>query len=123
MDKCAGVVIMSGDLAMDRSLVRPRFTDGTFDAPLLLEEHFEETILSGSRRHIFIEGARGSGLTTALALLAQIARRHGFSPLRSEEHTSELQSRENLVCRLLLEKKKKKKIHHLIHKKKNTNTK
>src|SRR5215475_15932011 len=30
-----------------------------------------------------------------------------FKPLRSEEHTSELQSRENLVCRLLLEKKKK----------------
>src|SRR5690606_41161907 len=29
---------------------------------------------------------------------------------RSEEHTSELQSRENLVCRLLLEKKKKKKV-------------
>src|SRR5690606_18317304 len=29
--------------------------------------------------------------------------------LRSEEHTSELQSRENLVCRLLLEKKKNKK--------------
>src|SRR5690606_41937294 len=27
-------------------------------------------------------------------------------PFRSEEHTSELQSRENLVCRLLLEKKK-----------------
>src|SRR5690606_40126276 len=27
---------------------------------------------------------------------------------RSEEHTSELQSRENLVCRLLLEKKKRK---------------
>src|SRR5690606_39832372 len=31
-----------------------------------------------------------------------------FSNSRSEEHTSELQSRENLVCRLLLEKKKKK---------------
>src|SRR5690606_41499385 len=32
----------------------------------------------------------------------------GFRPSdgRSEEHTSELQSRENLVCRLLLEKKK-----------------
>src|SRR2546430_13590422 len=28
-------------------------------------------------------------------------------PLRSEEHTSELQSQSNLVCRLLLEKKKK----------------
>src|SRR5690606_39633503 len=35
-------------------------------------------------------------------------RRGGRSPDgRSEEHTSELQSRENLVCRLLLEKKKK----------------
>src|SRR5207302_8885791 len=32
----------------------------------------------------------------------------GAISLRSEEHTSELQSRENLVCRLLLEKKKKK---------------
>src|SRR2546428_3202546 len=30
---------------------------------------------------------------------------------RSEEHTSELQSRSDLVCRLLLEKKKKKKIY------------
>src|SRR2546427_4536870 len=29
-------------------------------------------------------------------------------PVRSEEHTSELQSQSNLVCRLLLEKKKKK---------------
>src|SRR5690606_42124565 len=29
-----------------------------------------------------------------------------FGNVRSEEHTSELQSRENLVCRLLLEKKK-----------------
>src|SRR3954465_11125281 len=28
------------------------------------------------------------------------------NPIRSEEHTSELQSHENLVCRLLLEKKK-----------------
>src|SRR5207302_10831348 len=28
-----------------------------------------------------------------------------LDPVRSEEHTSELQSRENLVCRLLLEKK------------------
>src|SRR5215475_16045137 len=37
---------------------------------------------------------------------------------RSEEHTSELQSRENLVCRLLLEKKKKKKIHKKNKKKK-----
>src|SRR5438034_8867357 len=35
--------------------------------------------------------------------------RHTVSPSRSEEHTSELQSHSDLVCRLLLEKKKKKK--------------
>src|SRR5438270_10050074 len=33
--------------------------------------------------------------------------------MRSEEHTSELQSQSNLVCRLLLEKKKKKKKKHI----------
>src|SRR5215471_21622552 len=37
---------------------------------------------------------------------------------RSEEHTSELQSRRDLVCRLLLEKKKKKKKHLIFKKKK-----
>src|SRR5690606_40026866 len=39
---------------------------------------------------------------TVFAVKRLIGRR-----FRSEEHTSELQSRENLVCRLLLEKKKK----------------
>src|SRR5437773_6657614 len=55
--------------------------------------------------------------------------RHRFRPrrpdggdLRSEEHTSELQSHHDLVCRLLLEKKKKKKINtNTINKKKKTN--
>src|SRR2546427_1619369 len=42
------------------------------------------------------------------------------SPVRSEEHTSELQSQSNLVCRLLLEKKKKKHLNHNIRH--NTNT-
>src|SRR5690606_40510535 len=42
---------------------------------------------------------RGETTTTAAARLA------GSLANRSEEHTSELQSRENLVCRLLLEKK------------------
>src|SRR5690606_40781742 len=49
------------------------------------------------------------GWGTAVALgawqqLAPVALQVAFP--RSEEHTSELQSRENLVCRLLLEKKK-----------------
>src|SRR5215216_7275501 len=42
---------------------------------------------------------------------------------RSEEHTSELQSPDHLVCRLLLEKKKKKKIKNLNKKKKKTKKK
>src|SRR5690606_40985998 len=37
-------------------------------------------------------------------------------PGRSEEHTSELQSRENLVCRLLLEKKKELTVKHVCKK-------
>src|SRR5882762_10712258 len=41
---------------------------------------------------------------------------------RSEEHTSELQSHLNLVCRLLLEKKKKKEITYLTVNKKNRTT-
>src|SRR2546426_8716840 len=50
-----------------------------------------------------------------LAVTAEVLSRLGYEPvafsesLRSEEHTSELQSPCNLVCRLLLEKKKKKK--------------
>src|SRR2546427_3178839 len=40
-----------------------------------------------------------------------IAEIYMFAGRRSEEHTSELQSQSNLVCRLLLEKKKKKHRH------------
>src|SRR2546421_8933794 len=45
----------------------------------------------------------------ALLLLSQTSAAAGYCVLqaRSEEHTSELQSRSDLVCRLLLEKKKK----------------
>src|SRR5436309_12681614 len=38
----------------------------------------------------------------------KLKQQRSWQPGRSEEHTSELQSRENLVCRLLLEKKKNK---------------
>src|SRR2546421_8832448 len=46
------------------------------------------------------------------SVAARLTRRH-----RSEEHTSELQSRSDLVCRLLLEKKKKQRIQplHTLH--------
>src|SRR5947209_14312616 len=46
-----------------------------------------------------------------LAALQTFVDDHFVPVWRSEEHTSELQSRQYLVCRLLLEKKKKKKRH------------
>src|SRR2546429_1662183 len=59
-------------------------------------------------------GLNGAGKSTLLKIMAGIDT--GFDgearPQRSEEHTSELQSRLHLVCRLLLEKKKKN-CHHL----------
>src|SRR5207302_2410808 len=56
-------------------------------------------------------GARVANAASHL-VAAWLARRIGLLNTRSEEHTSELQSRENLVCRLLLEKKKKKSTAH-----------
>src|SRR3712207_7434258 len=53
------------------------------------------------RRHRRSSGARAAGRRGAVERVAA----------RSEEHTSELQSRQYLVCRLLLEKKKKKSEH------------
>src|SRR5690606_42041793 len=50
----------------------------------------------GRRRH-------GRAVLRALRAAAAALARHGRDARRSEEHTSELQSRENLVCRLLLE--------------------
>src|SRR3712207_7786250 len=54
----------------------------------------------------FLEiGSTGSATISSFAILSSLPRPP--SPTRSEEHTSELQSRQYLVCRLLLEKKKK----------------
>src|SRR2546430_10588883 len=49
----------------------------------------------------------GGQTTTASSPARQKARVRRSMASRSEEHTSELQSQSNLVCRLLLEKKKK----------------
>src|SRR2546430_4403611 len=47
------------------------------------------------------------GRVGLVRLVGRLARRRARVQVRSEEHTSELQSQSNLVCRLLLEKKKK----------------
>src|SRR5690606_41566583 len=72
--------------------------------------------LRGARRRlhdrIAAATSRSSGRPVAASPHLQELRYPGRAAhvgVRSEEHTSELQSRENLVCRLLLEKKKKKK--------------
>src|SRR3712207_7068745 len=67
---------------------------------------FPYTTLFRSRPHYV--GECLIGLATALALSGQPRdAAKALAAFRSEEHTSELQSRQYLVCRLLLEKKKK----------------
>src|SRR3712207_8675297 len=64
---------------------------------------------SGARRRRWLARAHGRlqpGLADALGHTATVGRRPCDLGGRSEEHTSELQSRQYLVCRLLLEKKK-----------------
>src|SRR5699024_9088225 len=57
---------------------------------------------------VFVGGALLLGWLLGLLLDKGIRGEAVFRTLRSEEHTSELQSRFDLVCRLLLEKKNKK---------------
>src|SRR5438552_15894051 len=58
-----------------------------------------------------IDSAPGAGtrLRVYFPVAEEATRRRASGSHRSEEHTSELQSPDHLVCRLLLEKKKKKK--------------
>src|SRR2546422_3669080 len=56
-----------------------------------------------------VQGETDDGAAPATDEHLEIASPARLRPARSEEHTSELQSRLHLVCRLLLEKKKKKK--------------
>src|SRR3712207_7662227 len=68
----------------------------------------------GGHRPPPVDGAAGLPRSPAVTVTDQIPRATGAMSFdqvrkdwRSEEHTSELQSRQYLVCRLLLEKKKK----------------
>src|SRR5258708_18213430 len=71
----------------------------------------------GGRWGVHLSAADRPGVLVAVVVLGSGASRRGAGianaasvgrPHRSEEHTSELQSPDHLVCRLLLEKKKKK---------------
>src|SRR5690554_7510895 len=60
-------------------------------------------------RNVVLEKSFGSPTVTkdGVSVAKEIELKDKFENMRSEEHTSELQSRPHLVCRLLLEKKKK----------------
>src|SRR5690606_39401883 len=66
--------------------------------------------ISSDRTRARAAAPSGAAASTGSAISGRATRSGGGEAARSEEHTSELQSRENLVCRLLLEKKKKKKV-------------
>src|SRR2546427_6682988 len=66
------------------------------------------TLFRSGIQHGGIGGLQPAGAAVAAPVFAHARDRLARAPaLRSEEHTSELQSQSNLVCRLLLEKKKK----------------
>src|SRR3712207_7877309 len=75
--------------------------------------HFANTPGDVIATRFGFEGQRGC--VAAACSSSTIAIGQAADAIRSEEHTSELQSRQYLVCRLLLEKKKKPiQIHHIL---------
>src|SRR5207253_9591033 len=78
---------------------------------LFRSEEIERHIVAGSSLQnedttIQPEAGRGRVHALSTAALPSSTSFEGLADTRSEEHTSELQSRGHLVCRLLLEKKK-----------------
>src|SRR3712207_8150292 len=75
---------------------------------------FRSSANSFSDERLVCAGSMQTALRTPTLILngkqpkASAVKRSPSSSLRSEEHTSELQSRQYLVCRLLLEKKSRK---------------
>src|SRR2546422_4921382 len=82
---------------------------------------FRSPIAEDSPHGLARARARGAATAGGGTHTTATGRRHVAVPppraphARSEEHTSELQSRLHLVCRLLLEKKKKKQTHAITH--------
>src|SRR5258708_31881726 len=64
------------------------------------------TLFRSSSGDVLLFGAKVTGSGVSHAAQLGIAKSNQLNQLRSEEHTSELQSPDHLVCRLLLEKKK-----------------
>src|SRR3989454_6098863 len=80
----------------------PRLTAGPFRY-----RTYADTFLEEAQKHARVPIKQAVISASALSLLYPQDGVPGYTRERSEEHTSELQSPCNLVCRLLLEKKKK----------------
>src|SRR2546430_8141680 len=77
------------------------------------------TLFRSLGQHEELDRGQPLGVEHLPQVAADVLLRPGRYPVeyegRSEEHTSELQSQSNLVCRLLLEKKKTTHIQHRLH--------
>src|SRR3712207_8764207 len=91
----------------------PRST--LFPYTTLFRSRVQQALLRRHERPLTVHGDRAAlehevaGVHALLPEVVEHALREQGVAVRSEEHTSELQSRQYLVCRLLLEKKKNKK--------------
>src|SRR4051812_49900233 len=101
-------------------MIRPPPTSTLFPYTTLFRSHFDYVASEAAKGIAHVTASTGVpvafGVLTTNTLEQAVDRagaksgNKGFDAAmtRSEEHTSELQSHVNLVCRLLLEKKKKK---------------
>src|SRR5688500_19582819 len=78
--------------------------------PILWQKLRCSSSVAASPAQPLLSGWRAIPIAKSPSLPARLTRTNQTRVTRSEEHTSELQSPCNLVCRLLLEKKQKKKI-------------
>src|SRR6266576_3267950 len=96
----AAVALIAACVVLSHSVL----TRALFHSPNYWQDEAAVFLLVGATfmTAAYVQGQRGHiGIEAFVGLLSPMINR-----IRSEEHTSELQSRRDLVCRLLLEKKK-----------------
>src|SRR5690606_40134283 len=92
-ERFVGSTAQRHGLSVHQLQLQPQAASGTWHFTATLTQNLNRGAVNRGRLTLSVEGTRDGKLEE-------------LDWSRSEEHTSELQSRENLVCRLLLEKKK-----------------
>src|SRR5690606_39672304 len=101
-DRVAAIQGKAIDVLKQMIADQERFDIVVLDPPAFIKKRKDQKAGEAAYRHINELGMRLLGRD---GLLVSASCSMHLPKDRSEEHTSELQSRENLVCRLLLEKK------------------